>query len=96
MSQIRAALDDKDALRPEILCNVIRIAATVIGRITDHTKFRVERASCKELRKRVANLLDVLEGQSRHLRPWQINPASSKRDYGIVTFFISHLVAMHQ
>jgi len=32
-------------------------------------------------------LLDVLEGESRHLRLWQINPASSKRDYGRVYHF---------
>jgi hypothetical protein len=39
-------------------------------------------------RKRASpNLSDVLEGESRHLRPWQINPASSKRDYGIVHLF---------
>jgi hypothetical protein len=33
------------------------------------------------------NLLDVLEGESRHLRLWQINPASSKRDYRSVYDF---------
>jgi hypothetical protein len=30
------------------------------------------------------NFLDILEGKSRHLRLWEINPASSKRDYGSV------------
>jgi hypothetical protein len=33
------------------------------------------------------NILDVLEGEPRHLRLWQINPASSKRDYGSVYLF---------
>jgi hypothetical protein len=35
------------------------------------------------------NLLDVHEGKSRHLRLWQINPASSKRDYGCICLFIA-------
>jgi hypothetical protein len=42
------------------------------------------------------NFLDILEGESRHLRLWQINNASSKRDYGSVYHFHFHLVAMHQ
>jgi hypothetical protein len=36
-----------------------------------------------------SNLLNVLEGESRHLCPWQINPASSKCDYSSV--YLPHL-----
>jgi hypothetical protein len=35
------------------------------------------------------NLLDVLEGEPRHRSLWQINPASSKRDYSSVCLFIA-------
>jgi hypothetical protein len=33
------------------------------------------------------NFLDIPERESRHLRVWQINPASSKRDHSSVRHF---------
>jgi hypothetical protein len=43
----------------------------------------------KSLANASPNLLDVLEGELRHLRLSQINPASSKRDYSSVYLFIA-------